>query len=236
MARTAQEEDHVFPRDTALAALSIAIVVGLVIWALRRHPSRARFSLVAALLAFGELVIVAAFFPLPIQAAYIQDMRAAPDELPWTSLVPLASIVDILGGTTETALRQLAGNVLLFVPFGYILPLLIGRGPGPVCVFAYALGVSVVIELSQLGVSLVLGFPYRLASADDVILNVLGAGVGYSVYLATRRLVERRSCRPRPVTGLPERTSLGGRLAGRRGTAEVMVASSGYSALLGLGP
>lgn len=38
---------------------------------------------------------------------------------------------------------------------------------------------SIGIELTQLTLSLLMGFPYRVADIDDVILNVLGAVVGW---------------------------------------------------------
>ena len=146
--------------------------------------------LIAATFVYAALVVVATLFPLPIQNALIQYERTAPRESPWVDLVPIVGMANVLGTTLETALRQLAGNVLLFVPLGFMAPLLLGARASAARVLALALAVSTTIEGLQLAVSGVLGYPYRLASVDDIILNALGAGVGYLVFLAVRPLLQ----------------------------------------------
>ena len=47
-------------------------------------------------------------------------------------------------------------------------------------VFVAALVLSFAIEPGQLAVSIALGFAYRQADIDDVIVNVCGAVVGYA--------------------------------------------------------
>jgi len=45
------------------------------------------------------------------------------------------------------------------------------------------------IELSQLAISLLLGYSYRFTEVDDVILNFIGVLLGFSAYAAVRRFV-----------------------------------------------
>ncbi len=178
------------PRDTALVGSLVLVGVIVLAWIVRRRPPLARLSLVTAALLYVALLIVVAFFPLPIQASLIQYERTAPQAMPWTSLDPIAGVVQVLGTTPGTALRQLAGNVLLFIPFGFMAPLVLGAHATAVRVVLLALATSVVIEGMQLGVSAVLGFPYRLACVDDIILNTLGAGAGYLVFRALKPLLD----------------------------------------------
>jgi len=42
------------------------------------------------------------------------------------------------------------------------------------------------IELSQLSISLVLGYSYRATELDDVLLNFIGVPLGYAVFSALR--------------------------------------------------
>ena len=70
------------------------------------------------------------------------------------------------------------GNLLLFIPLGFLLPLIWRRlrfGQG----LSIALGVSIGIELLQY-LSRMIG-SMRTADVNDVILNVVGAGAGLTL-------------------------------------------------------
>ena len=75
-----------------------------------------------------------------------------------------------------------AGNVIAFLPFGFFLPLILGRRMN---VFAACLAgalFSLFIELTQLW--------FRLGSfdVDDILLNLLGASAGFWLFrLFTKR-------------------------------------------------
>ncbi|HEX6039612.1 VanZ family protein [Longimicrobium sp.] len=97
-------------------------------------------------------------------------------------------------GSTERSfcVRNARGNVVLFFPFGLLLPLVwpglrVRRG------MQTALALSVGIELVQY-LSRAWG-SYRTADVNDVILNVLGAGLGLGVMYLPRL---RRGPRPDP--------------------------------------
>jgi glycopeptide antibiotics resistance protein len=76
----------------------------------------------------------------------------------------------------------LIGNVAAFMPVGLLLPEVFRRKSlALVIVAGFALALA--IEAGQLAVSMYLGFAYRTADIDDVIVNVFGAFVGYVLYL-----------------------------------------------------
>lgn len=107
----------------------------------------------------------------------------------WQSanLTPLVSIRENLAGLPHMHdTVNLFGNIALFVPFGLFLGLFVGcRLPA---VLFYALFVSLALETAQL-ISAMGSF-----DVDDLILNALGAGVGYALFagsgLARGRLTE----------------------------------------------
>ncbi|GKU83499.1 VanZ family protein [Niallia sp. NCCP-28] len=74
-----------------------------------------------------------------------------------------------------TFIINVGGNILLFVPFGYILSWVF---PKVNTVFRAAAGafLSACIEIIQLIV------PNRFTDIDDIILNASGAAIGYGVY------------------------------------------------------
>lgn len=71
------------------------------------------------------------------------------------------------------------GNVVMFMPFGFFLPLL-WRTPGKTAI-AVGFGASLFVEITQLLLP-------RSTDIDDLILNTAGAALGYLFY----RLVHRR--------------------------------------------
>jgi len=61
---------------------------------------------------------------------------------------------------------------------------MVGRGGGVVG----ALTLSAAIELGQLAISLWLGYAYRSTDVDDVILNTIGAVLGFMAFVAVSGL------------------------------------------------
>lgn len=105
-----------------------------------------------------------------------------------TNLIPFATIGEqlhfIAVGTynRRMALRNLAANLLLFVPMGLFLPLLWRKLRRFVSCFRLWVGMILTIEIVQL-LSLQGSF-----DIDDVILNTLGLLVGFCIFLRINRL------------------------------------------------
>lgn len=102
-----------------------------------------------------------------------------------------------LPGAVDVAAVEALANVVMFVPFGVLLPLAARRGP--LLAVPAGAGFSVAIELSQLAF-----FPGRVATVQDVVMNTLGAAAGAALLhgLQGRRTAASRL---RRVTTTPER-------------------------------
>jgi glycopeptide antibiotics resistance protein len=101
------------------------------------------------------------------------------------NLVPLRNIkrfFNIYG--TETFWVNIVGNVLMFVPMGFCLPLLWKRWRKFWKVLLAGVLLPVCIETVQL-------FVGRSVDVDDVLLNALGGAVGYGVYVLCRRVFSK---------------------------------------------
>ena len=73
------------------------------------------------------------------------------------------------------------GNIILFIPIGFLLPMLFKRMEFfPLTVLA-GLGISLFIEIVQLPQN-------RSSDVDDLWLNTLGAFVGYMFYLCIKKI------------------------------------------------
>jgi glycopeptide antibiotics resistance protein len=98
-------------------------------------------------------------------------------------------------------------NVIMFVPFGILLPLLCRRTDSYARLAAAALSASLAIELLQLGIGLTTG-SRRTVDINDLIANTAGALIGlYLLRLAIPPPAHRdqiagaRSQRPRGEQG-----------------------------------
>ena len=160
----------------------------------------ARRVLVAYLVALGLLAL------LPLSGTSPATGRD------WIAPVPFATILEALGrGLTFGTLVSVVGNVVAFVPLGWLgAEALPGARTWPRAL-ALGLAVSVGIEAAQLGIGLLAGYPYRMTDIDDVLLNVAGTALGFAAWRswdlrrmqAARRerrvrLSERRGPGPRP--------------------------------------
>ncbi len=104
---------------------------------------------------------------------------AASGELHY-NLVPFKEIHRFLTNTeilgTKSVLMNVFGNVLLFLPFGFLLPTLFGRVRGlaktTLTGFFFSLLVEVLQLISRLG----------CFDVDDLILNTMGAMVGFLLF------------------------------------------------------
>lgn len=176
-------------------AVTAAIAVG---WraVARRLPWWQVAARVVLVLYLGWM-IGATFFPVSLEG------RAAPEELASTinhpNLVPLRGIRDTLAAPgVWPRVRLLAGNVLVFVPFGVLAPAVwpwlrrVWRTAAAGFLFSGG------IELGQLAVSLALGYWYRMSDVDDVLLNFAGVLVGYALY---RRLPRKSTADTEGMAG-----------------------------------
>ena len=77
------------------------------------------------------------------------------------------------------AFLNIVGNIVLFVPFGFLLPLLFKNLNQASRIIPIGFVSTLIVESSQIIISYILGFTYRSFDVDDMILNTLGVNVGY---------------------------------------------------------
>ena len=122
------------------------------------------------------LVVVAAATIVPLQPIAVSGVGSL-------SFVPGRSTIgcylQMKGTPVEVVIcsMQLVGNVILFVPMGLLLPFVWSKSISSRGIVASALVVSVTIEVIQY-LQRFMGMK-RSADVDDVILNVVGALIGY---------------------------------------------------------
>ena len=172
-----------------LALLAFPLALGPMTYLhYRRHGQMAGWSALVTLGAFfyGWGVVAFTLFPLPTSNTEFCTLR---EDLSYWQLVPFAATADLIdAGTadgivavlTSAAFWQVAFNILLMVPLGFLVAYRLRKGIG--WAVGAGLSVSVLIELTQgTGVWWLHGCPYRLADVDDLLLNTAGAAVGWMI-------------------------------------------------------
>lgn len=91
------------------------------------------------------------------------------------NFIPFRSIyrIAVFSPTIKDPIKILIGNIVLFIPFGFLLPIAIKKLRKSIVSTTF-LGMlfSIIIETSQFL------FTYRVSNIDDIILNTLGAFIG----------------------------------------------------------
>lgn len=140
-----------------------------------------RIDRLALALLLLYLVVLAILTLRPVGADIESNVRV--------NLKPFATILPALRhGPGTFVFASLVGNVLAFVPLGLLLPMAVRRIPWPLVIVGGA-ALSAAIELTQYALSTNLGYGYRRADIDDVIVNVFGTIVGLTLYAIVRLAV-----------------------------------------------
>ena len=133
----------------------------------------------------------ATLFPITVGGrltpAQLDPTERLVDRLNAPNVVPLRAIRETAAlGWGWPAVRLLAGNVIVFMPFGFLVPVIWPRLGRPLRMLLAGLLLSGAVELSQLAISLYLGYWYRMADVDDVLLNTCGVLLGFALLVAVR--------------------------------------------------
>ncbi|PPF45343.1 hypothetical protein C5B85_07115 [Pseudoclavibacter sp. AY1F1] len=203
--------------STALALgsgllLNFLALVPLIVLSYRRSGgfSRARFFGWAAAGFFFVAIWAYTLFPLP-DGAYSCHAPI------WNPLDSVADVIRLQGeGSSLLANRaflQLALNVVLFLPLGFLMRALLGLGV--LAATAVGFSLSLLIEVTQLtGAFGVFPCAYRFFDTGDLVTNTTGALLGAIVGLLVMRRVHRGAADrlPGDMVEVPVGMTLGRRL------------------------
>lgn len=169
-----------------LLALMVALAV---LW--RRQHNLAYLFFFSIFWVYLLLGLAKVFFPIPINGEYVNVMR----QIPITSQINLVPFYFGPYPLSPGGFIGLINNVVLTMPFGFGLNFIRRLRAKSFIGLAFALGLS--LELTQLIISLVLGYPYRTIDVNDVLMNATGVLLGYGLfgifarfYLATTKRFE----------------------------------------------
>ena len=140
---------------------------------------------------YHEIGVIVLFMVFVGLASQTIIPRYGPVDYMNINLVPFNKLTEIREsaqrGIFSYIVNEVIGNIALFVPIGFLLPLLWKRFEKIWVVLLCCLSISLAIEIIQLAISL------RATDVDDLIMNALGGIIGYLAYALIRRLTKSKT-------------------------------------------
>lgn len=147
------------------------------------------------LMVFFTCMFALTIFPIPVNPEYIQnELAKGPNNHPFNNFELFQSIKRFYYYSPSGTyfFKQIFGNILLFMPLGFILPSVFPKQNHLVKVFFISFLTSVMIEFIQYSISNSVGFVIRVADVDDVVLNTIGGIIGFMMYQIWTKIVPIR--------------------------------------------
>lgn len=104
----------------------------------------------------------------PIYNTEFERLLFGPVKINWIPLKDSVNITSIL-------------NVIMTIPFGFFVPLLVKGSLKKIALLGFLF--SLLIELSQLAIALVVGYSFRVVDVNDLIFNTIGSVFGYTLFV-----------------------------------------------------
>jgi glycopeptide antibiotics resistance protein len=113
------------------------------------------------------------------------------------NLVPFKNIITYLLNfehyNFNTWFFNTFGNILIFLPFGVLLPVLFSKARSALRILGYSLAFSLAIEIIQ--VTTKLGY----FDVDDLILNTFGGYVGFILWMLMNKIIAKLTKKTKPT-------------------------------------
>ena len=154
--------------------IGLLIIMIIISWIKTRNLSHTTCVTIFGI--YLLFVIDKTLFPLYITGGFAESMR----EMSFMAGINLIPFNFSSSAERSSVILELGLNVALLVPFGFGLSFVVPFRAKNVFWLAPAVGVS--IEVIQLVISLVIGYPYRAIDINDAIMNTLGFLIGYGIF------------------------------------------------------
>jgi len=135
-----------------------------------------------------SMIILIVLLPMPVYKESIEIFKGMYIK---NNYIPFKSIIQIINNLSlATALKQVMGNIIMFVPFGFFIPILFRKySIKKYTIICFLIACS--IEMSQLVLSNIIGVRFKITDIDDVILNLSGGVIGYYIFNPTWALFKK---------------------------------------------
>lgn len=167
----------------SLLLSALPLIVFLVIYMVKRKDFF-KYAFMGLFAAYIVFVLLQTVPPIHFGASDIRESFASHG---W-KLTDCIKLIPFADGITKDDLL----NVIMTVPFGFLLPL-VKKRVNFVGALTAGLAFSLMIELLQLLVAALQGFAFRYFDMADIICNLLGAVIGWLIIAFTIRYTQKKT-------------------------------------------
>ena len=160
----------------------IWLIVRIAMWTRQRKTDWKREAVLMLMYINLAVIIRFVFFPKALVNNHVQPLIFDPTTaFPFRlNLIPFVYLFDY--NSLRDIVWNVAGNMVMFIPSGIILPIVYKKLNSFKKVVAAGVFISLCIEFLQLP------FSSRASDIDDLILNTFGVAVGYGIFAAIKYL------------------------------------------------
>ncbi|MFH0070506.1 VanZ family protein, partial [Peribacillus sp. NPDC056705] len=163
----------------SIIIISISLII-LIFQLVKRRISGQNFVYLLFFTIYISSLFSVTIFPFPVQKFLIETMIE--DQLGLKhNFIPFKIFYDAMSFGLTIILKQVVGNIILFLPMGFVLPRIFTNIQTIKKVIFIGFLASLSIELVQALAGLWIGYNYRAADIDDLIFNVLGTVIGFLI-------------------------------------------------------
>lgn len=165
-----------------IAFAVIWLIVRILVWIRNGKINWKREALLLLMFINLAVIIRFVFFPRELADGHIQPLIFDP-ETAWPFRINIVPLVYLFRyGSTRDIIWNVIGNAAMFIPSGIVLPIVYKKLDNFGKVIAAGAFISLCIEILQLP------FASRASDIDDLIMNTLGAAIGYGIYAAVKHI------------------------------------------------
>lgn len=177
--------------DSPIIELLVVPIYLIFLIIFRKNKRKFYYDIVFILFCIYILKLLSVtFLPFPLNGKAIESWKIVRKNWPVINITPFNEVYEIISNTyiagisevVKQLIFQIGGNILMFAPFGFLLPLLRRSANNVIRMLLISSITSFLIEFIQLSVSLAIGVCFRYADIDDIITNVLGALIGLLIF------------------------------------------------------
>ena len=165
----------------------LVIFAGIITFVIFKYLKNKRME--ESLILFGSctyLVLLLEIVIFPIRYDF-----PLPDFKLTFNLIPLKTVKEMTIFGFGIFLRQIVGNIVLFIPMGFFAPVLSKKFASFKSIIGFCIVISSGIEIIQGVINVLTQYYNRSVDIDDLILNTLGAAIGFLIFELLKPIVHK---------------------------------------------
>jgi glycopeptide antibiotics resistance protein len=165
-----------------LKAILFIFFIPLIIKQFKLTKNIVMVTFITGFIIYAIELISVVFFPI----TFYPPM---PNYTPNVNIVPMKDIIILMRlQPINIVIKNVVGNIILFIPFGFFVPIIYRNMNKFNYTLLLGLCVSVFIEIAQFTIDYLTKYPNHTSDVNDIILNIIGLILGFMIQREIRKV------------------------------------------------